>query len=305
VTELEPSRFEIRRGSAATTVTGQTVPLNSQTATGVVADKAAVYTVLAEAGLPVPEHLVFPATDLSRAKSFLARISGPCVVKPARGRGGDGVTGEVRSAGELRRAVRAAARFARQLLIERQIPGDVFRILVLDGEVLDVVRRRRPCITGDGRSTVEELIFAEYDRRIHAARTPGLKPFAVDLDCVLSLEHSGVALRSVPPAGSMLPIKTVTNYNSPQDNETLETPISPALAGEIAAAANVLGLRLAGFDVVAPTTAAGLAAAGGAIVDVNEAPALHHHTQVADADGATRVAVPVLRALLERPNHVR
>jgi D-alanine-D-alanine ligase-like ATP-grasp enzyme len=305
VTELEPGRFEIRRGRAVTIVAGQSPPLNSPAAMTLAADKPAVYGLLADAGLPTPDHLVFASHDLRPAKSFLVRGPVPCVVKPARGRGGDGVTGEVRSVGDLRRAVLSASRFGSRLLVERQVPGEILRLLVLDGQVLDVLRRNRPAIRGDGRSTVEQLIFAENDRRIRAEGSPGLKPFVVDLDCALSLRQSGVPLRSVPPAGSVLPIKTVTNYNNPEDNESLRTPISPELTAEVVTAVEVLGLRLAGVDVVTSTPAAALSDSGGAIIDVNEAPALHHHAYVADAGEVTRVAVPILHALLDRENHDR
>lgn len=299
VTEPAPGRFEIRRGSTVTTVVGQTAPLNADAAKKLAADKPAAYSLLSEAGVAVPEHLAFDARDRQAAESFLARGPLPCVVKPARGTGGSGVTGEIRTAGELRRAALAATRFAPRLLIERQIAGDVFRLLVLDGEVLDVVHRLPPTIVGDGHSTVEDLIFAEYERRIRADDNPGLKPFAVDLDCLFSLEHAGVALGDVLPAGSMLRMRTATNYNSPEDNRTLRASISGDVRAEVVAAVAALGLRLAGVDVVTRTLAAALPTSGGAIIDVNETPALHHHLHVANADGATRVAVPILRALLE------
>jgi cyanophycin synthetase len=282
-----------------TTIVGQTGPLNSSASMANAADKPAAYKLLADAGLAIPDHLAFPARERRAAHSFLARGPIPCVVKPARGTGGDGVTGEIRTSGELRRAVLAASRFDSQLLIERQVAGDVFRLLVLDGEVLDVLHRLRPTVTGDGRSTVEGLIFAEYERRIRADDNPGVKPFAVDLDCLLSLKHAGRKLNDVLPAGETLQVRTVTNYNHPGDNWTLRTSISPDLRAEAIAATATLGLRLAGVDVVTPTPSAALAVAGGAIIDVNERPGLHHHIHVADADGATRVAVPILRALLD------
>jgi D-alanine-D-alanine ligase-like ATP-grasp enzyme len=304
MTEVERGRFEIRRGAAVAFVTGQTVPLNSRSAMALTADKPAVYELLAGAGLPIPEHRLFALNDLNAAREFLA-LHDSCVVKPARGSGGDGVTGEVRTLGEFRRAALVASRFAPQLLIERQVVGEVFRLLVLDGQVLDVIRRRRPTVTGDGRSTVEELVFAEYDRRIRGEGNPGLKPFIVDLDCILSLKRAGVPLWAVLPEGSTLQIKTVTNYNNPDDNERFPGSISPALAAEVTAAAEALGLRLAGVDVITPSPTAALGPSGGAIIDVNEAPGLHHHAHVADADGGTHVAVPILRAVLDDLDRVR
>jgi cyanophycin synthetase len=219
-------------------------------------------------------------------------------VKPAEGAGGDGVTGGIRTAGELRRAVLSASRFGPRLILERQAHGRVLRLLVLDRDVIDVVHRRPPTITGDGRSTIEELVFAEYDRRIRGEGDSGLKPFVADLDCLLSLERAGLSLRSVLPAGRTVPVKTVTNYNKPEDNETLGIGISGELSAEAVAAASAVGLRLAGIDVVTQNPAAGLAAAGGVVIDINAVPGLHHHARVADTRTATRVAVPILRALL-------
>jgi D-alanine-D-alanine ligase-like ATP-grasp enzyme len=300
VTEVGPARFEIRLGDAVACAAGQVVALNAPDAVERAADKPTVYEVLAEAGLPVPEHVVFTVRDLRAATAFLERGPTPCVVKPAAGTGGDGVTGGVCSVSDLRRAALSASRFAPRLLLERQADGEVFRLLVLDGEVIDVVHRLRPTITGDGRSTVEELVFAEYDRRLRAERDPGVKPFAVDLDCMLSLEQNGLSLRSVLPVGRSVEVKTVTNYNRPEDNETARAT-ARELRGDAAAAASALGLRLAGIDVMTPLPSAGLRAGGGVVVDVNAAPALHHHTHVGDARVATNVAVPILRALLDAP----
>ena len=299
VTELGSSRFEIRLGQTSTTIDGQTTALNSQEAVVRAADKPAVYGLLSRAGLPVPEHLAFRSGDARAARTFLERSPVPCFVKPGDGSGGEGITGEIRNPGELRRATLSASRFASRLLIEREVPGDVFRLLVLDGRVLDVVRRLRPRITGDGRSTVEELVLGEYDRRLGENGAVALKPFVVDLDCILTLQNAGLSLRSVLPAGTTVTVKTVTNWNRPEENMALGTAVAKELGADAVAAACAVGLRLAGVDVIAPTANAGLAASGGVVVDVNAVPALHHHALVANGGATARVAVPILRALLE------
>jgi cyanophycin synthetase len=275
------------------------VSLNSTEAVALANDKPAAYQVLERAGVPVPEHLAFGARDLRGARAFVARGPVPCVVKPAHGSGGDGVTSGVRTPADLRRAALSASRFASRLLVERQAAGVVFRLLVLDDGVLDVLRRLPPRIEGDGTSSVEELIFAEYDRRIQANGEPGLKPFAVDLDCILTLRAAGVSLRSVPQAGTTVQVKTVTNYNRRDENEAVRTAVSDELKAEAVAAARAVGLRLAGVDVVTRTV--GLAASCGVVVDVNATPALHHHLHVVDVSATSRVAVPILRTLLSAP----
>jgi D-alanine-D-alanine ligase-like ATP-grasp enzyme len=294
VREVEPNLFEFRRAGTVTRVSGQGgVALNTLEASALANDKAAAYQVLASAALPVPEHLLFSARSVRAAFPFLA--GGLCVVKPAAGRGGDGVTCGLHTARDLRRAALAASKFGTRLLIERQVEGDVFRFLVLDGELLDVVRRTAPSLEGDGMSPIEELIFAEYDRRL-ADDSDGLKPFAVDLDCLLALASAGLSLKSVPAAGTSVRVKSVTNYNRREENQSLGRAVSHELKALAVHAADALGLRLAGVDLVANTWPD---ATDGVVVDVNPMPGLHHHHYIANPAAATSVAVPILRALLE------
>jgi len=64
------------------------------------------------------------------------------------------------------------------------------------------------------------------------------------------------------------------------------------------AAARAAGLRLAAVDVVSRSVGGALAE-GRVVVDLNPIPALHHHLHVANPSVTSRVAVPILRALLD------
>src|SRR6185295_4975021 len=125
------------------------------------------------------------------------------VVKPASGgRGGAAVTGCVKSENDLARAVLSAARLNTRLLIERQVPGDMYRLLFLDGELADVVLRITPHVTGDGSSTVRELIIQENERRLEVALPQAL--ITIDLDCISTLAAGERSLRTVPAAGERI-----------------------------------------------------------------------------------------------------
>jgi cyanophycin synthetase len=188
-------------------------------------------------------------------------------------------------------------RSGRRLLIEHQAEGDEYRLLFLDGTLLDAVRRRPPVLVGDGRSTVGELIEAENRHRWASRGKAGMRLIEVDLDCILTLRRAGMSLKSVPPAGSPLKIKSTTNVNGPGDNETVQD-IGLELVVEARRAAALLGVRLAGVDVIAPDRRLPLRESGGVIVEVNGTPGIHYHYLVADRDHATRVAIPILSKLL-------
>jgi cyanophycin synthetase len=83
------------------------------------------------------------------------------------------------------------------------------------------------------------------------------------------------------------------------DAETVPlSSLSAALVAEAAAAADAIGLRLAGIDLATPDIGRSLAEAGGAVIEVNGTPGLHYHYLVRDRERAERVAVPILERLL-------
>jgi cyanophycin synthetase len=93
-------------------------------------------------------------------------------------------------------------------------------------------------------------------------------------------------------------LKVVTNQSGPGDNHTVAQPVSDALVSDAGAAAEAIGVRLAGVDLITSSLAHGLSESGGVVIEVNGGPGLHHHYHVADRDAATRVCVPILEALL-------
>jgi D-alanine-D-alanine ligase-like ATP-grasp enzyme len=263
-------------------------------------DKPTIHKLLKSAGLPTPEYATFDRRDLSAPTRLMAEQHGPWVVKPAFGTGrGRGVTCGVSTHADLRRAAVWASRWSSSLLIERQGTGEEYRVLVLDGEVLDAIRRRPPHVTGDGRRSVAELIEAENARRAQSNGTVGLFPISVNLDCLLALRDAGMSLDSVPADGVELAVKKTANENGSRDNESVLDAVGPSLRSAMRTAAATIGARLASFEVVGH----GLdnALSSGMIVEVNTTPGLHYHYHVANPARAAPVAVPILRTLLEAP----
>jgi D-alanine-D-alanine ligase-like ATP-grasp enzyme len=297
ISMLAPGFLEIRRDGKSTRVIRERVMLNDAVSIQIAEDKQLARRLIADAGLPVPDWCEFSASDADRAYEFLSQGTPPFVVKPATASGGKGITANVRLPSELRRAARAAARWASELILERQAKGDVYRLLVLDGQVIDVLRRLRPRLTGDGRSTIKELLLAENRRRL--SDPSSFVGLPVDLDCLLTLKAQGLGLRSVPRRDATFAIRTVTNHNGETENETVGDPIGEELHGQAALAAAALGLRLAALDIVTPDLRLGLNRDGGVVLEVNPVPALYHHYRVADRSRATKVAVPILSRLLD------
>ncbi len=296
--------LEVRRGAAVTRLRRSRVALDLAVTLDLALDKQVGQGLLADAGLPVPAHVVLGEARAAEVDALLAAPGG-AVVKPADGFAGRGVTCGVRTRGELGASARRAAGFGSRVLVEERVPGLNLRLLLLDGELVDVIVRHPPHVTGDGRSTIAELVRAENRRRAAARGEAGLALLDLDLDLVLRLGRAGLTLRHVPADGERVQVKTSVGGNAAVENETVREGVAGGLVEEAVAAAAALGVRLAGVDVITPDPSRPLAEAGGAINEVNTTPALHHHLLVAEPERATPVAVTVLRRLLASAEHDR
>jgi cyanophycin synthetase len=292
---------EIVLDEARTWVSDNTCAIDDPVTLGVLADKPLTYQLLEEEGLPTPRHTTFTLKRLSTAITFLEQAGGDCVIKPARGTGGGrGITAGVRTRRHLARAAAAAAAYCNDILIEEQIEGDNYRLLYLDGELIDAFVRRSPSVVGDGQSTIARLIRDANEDRLRHGTARSQVLLTVDMDVRRTLDRQGYALRSVPPKGAVVNLKTVVNENCGADNSSCAHLLSASIIEDGARAVRKVQARLAGVDVIVSDPAATLQAGGGVILEVNAPPNFYYHYH--KKDGAFPVAVHVLRRLLVERN---
>jgi cyanophycin synthetase len=301
VVDLGHNVLEIRRGDRWTRVCHNTSAIDDLAAHHVVRTKGLMNQLLASHGLPTPRHVEFTLADMKPATDFLERTDRPCVIKPACGTGGGlGVVTGIRTRWQLALASWTASRWGDHPIIEEQVEGDNYRLLYLDGKLLDVVKREPPCLIADGTSTVRELLERLNRERLLQRGAVSHTQVGLDQDVHTTLRRHGLSLRSVPPPGTRVQLKTVINDNSSRENVTARDELCPDILREAAHAVKLSGLRLAGVDIICADPGRALREGGGVILEVNSPPGYfwHYHKR----DGSFPVALHVLRALFELPD---
>jgi cyanophycin synthetase len=296
--ELGPRFSELTLGDVRTRVVENVSGIDDPVTLGIMHDKVLTHEILKGVGVPTPRHAAFTFKDLRPALAFLQKKNGrDCVVKPAGGTGGGrGVTTGIRRRSHLARAAAAAAVYNDELLIEEQLEGENYRLLYLDGELIDAFVRRPPSVIGDGRSTVAALVHAANDDRLKQGFGVSQVLLAVDLDMKRTLAKQGLSLSAVPSASTRVILKTVINENSGADNSTAVDSLCPSIVDDCRRAVVALGSRFAGVDLITTNPGVPLAESGGAIIEVNGTPNLYFHYH--KKDGCFPVAVPLLRRLM-------
>ena len=171
-------------------------------------------------------------------------------------------------------------------------------MLFLNGELLDAIRRFPPRVIGDGYSTIRNLINKENKRRIEQSGLLALKVLLIDFDCRMTLRRSGLSLKDVPKKGQTITIKSTTNESGANDCESVINIVNDEIVTECRRAASVLGIKLAGVDIITSNIESPLKQTGGKIIEINAIPGLHYHYQVRNSEEMVPVAVPILSSLL-------
>lgn len=294
--ELGVGVFKMTRNGVSIKVRNQYTTLDSAHS-AISLDKLLVHSILRSHGLPTPDHAEFSLNNLNTAYQFLARHQ-MCVVKPADGTGGgSGVTTGIETRSQLIRAAARAAGYGSRLLIEEHLEGDLVRLLYLEGRLLDAVRRYSPAVVGDGKSRISQLVLDLNQKRLNAGYELAQATVKCDMDMERTLARQALTWRSVPAKGRLVTLKTVVNDNMADENESVVGQLSERLIDAGRQAAELVGVRLAGIDVVTPNICQGLEEAGGKILEVNTNPSYHNH--YFNRSGSCRVAVPILKACLE------
>jgi cyanophycin synthetase len=253
-------------------------------------DKDLTKTLLQSCGVAIPEGRVVdsPADAWEAAED----IGLPVVVKPSDANHGRGVFIDLNTQAEVETAYKAALEEGSSVLVERFIRGNEHRLLIVGGKLAAAARGEPIFVVGDGTSTISQLIdVVNMDPRRGDLEEHPLNPVILDREPAarLELERQGLTADSVPPNGKK--VLLLRNGNVAID---VTDQVHPSVAATAALAARVVGLDIAGVDLVAEDISRPLDEQRAAIVEVNAGPGLLMHLK--PSEGKPR---PVGQAIVE------
>jgi len=239
-------------------------------------DKDLTKRLLSGVGIPVPPGRVAESEEDAVA---IARNAGTSVVlKPSHGNQGKGVTLDLKGEREIRLAYRLAANYGQRVLVERFVPGRHYRLLVVGGRVVAASERFPPRVEGDGRRTISELIeAANQDPQRGDGHEKPLTRIQVDGAVLLCLSRQGLDLDHMIETGRWVNLRESANLSTGGTAADVTERVHPDNAHMAAEAARVIGLDVAGVDIVTGDIGGPLAASQGAVIEVNASPGLRMH----------------------------
>ncbi len=264
-------------------------------ATELAGNKKVTKLMLRENGVPVPQGTV--ATKFNSVLQDAQDLGWPVVVKPYDGHHGKGVTVNVRDEEQLKAAFDRAKELSHRVIVEKMIRGSDFRILVVDGRFIAAANRIPAHVHGDGKHTVKQLIEIENK---NPRRGPGHENVMTYLgisEVTQSIfAERGIDEGAVLPQGEILYLERTANLSTGGSAIDVTHRVHPANKFLFERVARIIGLDVAGIDVVAPDLDTHITQNGGVVIEVNAAPGLRMH--ISPSEGKSRnVAEPIVNML--------
>ncbi len=271
----------------------------------VASDKSLTNRLLDSAGLPVPRADVVDTEE--GAVTVARRLGFPCVVKPLDGNHGRGVHLDLQSDDAVRAAFHGALAQSRSgvLVVETYVAGNDYRCLVIGGRVAAIAERVPASVVGDGEHTVRELVdIANADPRRGIGHEKVLTRIKLDQAAEELVGAKGFALDDVPPDGTRITLALTGNMSTGGTSIDRTIEAHPDNVEIAETAARIVGLDVAGIDIVCPDIATPVRETGGAIVEVNAAPGFRMHTHPTEGE-PQYVARPVIDSLFPAGSSAR
>lgn len=257
------------------TVTSETSLIGGEMAR----EKDETAAALERAGVPTPPWRL--ATSIEDAHVHARRLRYPIVVKPVDGHHGRGVTMDVVDESGVNAAFELAIRSGqrRQAIVQEQVAGRDYRLLVIAGRLVACAERVPAGVVGDGRHTIAELVRIENeDPRRGKGHARELTRITIDAGTLLLVASQRFRMEEIPPAGDRIQLARTANLSTGGTSIDRTEEVHSEVAALAELAAGVLGLDVAGIDIVTTDIGRSLRETAGAIIEINAGPGFRMHT---------------------------
>jgi cyanophycin synthetase len=280
----EQSLVQLGYGVHQKRIQATTTANTNMIAVDIAANKHATKKLLGDMGVPVPKG--YRIRDIDELESTLESVGYPAVIKPLDGNHGKGATVGINDLEQAKIAFEKAKEYSRWVIVEQQLIGSDFRALIVNNRLIAVAERIPAHVVGDGKSTIKELIDkTNSDPRRGYGHENVLTTIDIDGQTMRCVRARDYELESVLPEGEILHLKTTANISTGGTAIDRTDEVHPENVFLFERIARIIGLDVAGVDIIAPNVSETLRENGGGIIEVNAAPGFRMHLAPSEGIG--------------------
>ncbi|HSR89105.1 MAG TPA: hypothetical protein VLK22_01725 [Candidatus Udaeobacter sp.] len=216
-----------------------------------------------------------PARNIDAAYRYAQKIGFPVFVKPNSGSQGLDVS-LVYNKQEFQRAILAVFKHDRIALVQHQVKGKEYRLVVLGEKVIWAYQCQPFNVVGDGKLNVFQLLNEKRKQFMLSNRK--IKISFSDPRIKEKLGHYKMNFKSVPAKGQKIYLLDNANLSTGGDSQDVTKAIHPGFKKLAVKLAADMGLQFCGIDLVVQGS---ISEKPGKywVLEVNHSPGLDHYPQ--------------------------
>ena len=254
---------------------------DSKNAKEIQKDKWSTNLMISRLGLPIPKWQTID--NKSQLEDIWSDFAKPVVIKPTGLTGGNGVVVGLNTLDEAKKAFEFAQKsvnekpreeWQKKIMIQEQVPGEDYRLLVIDGK-LEIATKRIPAfIIGDGKNSIKKLINEtnKDPKRDTSSPVHTLKPIVIDESLMDHLKQQNLSLDYIPKLNEKIPVRKVASMSKGGITEDVTDKVSDEIKYVVESIASSIHAFTLGVDVLCKDISKPLTKENGAILEVNTMP---------------------------------
>lgn len=245
-------------------------------------DKYVTNSLVSRLNLPIAKWMIIE--DADQLKKEFENFPKPFVIKPAGLTQGAGVVTKIdtiekalagyKKAYDAIHGNKSRAKWQHKIMIQQQVQGDDYRILVIDGRFRIATKRIPAYVTGDGNSTVEELVTVSNQdpRRNPSDPTHILKPIVIDDMMHDYLTEQELSLSHVPAKDERIYVRKIASMSRGGMTEDVTEMVHPQIRLYAETLAKTSKAFVMGIDVMCVDITKPLTIENGSFIEMNTMP---------------------------------
>lgn len=271
-------------------------------------DKYITNIMIERLGLPIVKwELLRKKADLEKVWS---KYEKPVVIKPVGLTGGQGVTVGIKTIKEAQKAFddaqkkiesRERKEWQTKIMLQEQVQGEDYRLLVIDGK-LEVVTKRIPAfIIGDGEKNIKQLIEETNKDPRRDTKNPShtLKPIVIDEPLEEFLKEQKLSLKDIPAKNEKIEVRKVASMSQGGITEDFTDSVSSEIKYIVESIAQATHAFALGVDILCKDISAPLTKENGGILEVNTMPEAYLNLFPVIGEDRSYVAKTFVKKLLK------
>jgi cyanophycin synthetase len=243
-------------------------------------------------------------------------IGFPLVIKPVGLTAGHGVHVGIKSLEELEKAYDKIVQYfdnmehkksawQKRIIVQKMVPGDDHRVLVVNGKVEIATHRIPARVTGDAEHTIRELIEIENQnpKRDTSKPTHILKPITIDEKLESVVCENGYELDDIPPKDEIVYVRKVASMSQGGITADVTDQIHPQIKMVCESIARTIHANVVGVDVLAEDISKPLTEKNGSIIEMNTMPEIYLNAYPVIGNDHPEIGEKILDGIIDPDVH--